>query len=261
MGSSPVPIEKQIAGIESGLKEFIQRQGQKLVDGDRKAAEHGARLLAIEQALTAQGAGGASREICERAPTDAATGMPILSRKHRFADNLPAEMRSQEPLDMNVLWRGILCNRWPSRECPERKALGEASGSAGGYTLPLEISAQYIDFARANSVCIQSGAQTLPMTNATLRVPVLASDPVSTWKQENAPLTDTSITLDKRDATAKTLMSWLYMSVELAEDSPLISQIVSNAFCAFDEPAIGCRCIGGQCNLRAARAALQLGRS
>ena len=156
--------------------------------------------------------------------------MPILGKSHKFANNLPQTHHEQASLDLDVLWRGILCNKWPSRDCPERKALSESSGSGGGYTLPLEVAATFIDFARANSVCIAAGAQTLPMDNATLRVPVLASDIICSWKAENADVAEVTPTLDKRDAVAHTLIGLLYMSIELAEDSPLISQIVTNAF-------------------------------
>ena len=219
-------LTQKLSAMEVDLKDFIGRhQG--------KSKEVDARLLTIEQEIVGHrfvSGGSRSQEIVERALIDPSSGMPILGKSHKFADNLPHANHEQPRLDMNTLWRGILCNKWPSRDCAERKALSESSGSGGGYTLPLEVAATFIDFARANSVCIAAGAQTLPMDNATLRVPVLASDIICSWKAENADVAEVTPTLDKRDAVAHTLIGLLHMSIELAEDSPLISQIVTNAF-------------------------------
>jgi len=212
-------LAPEIANMSKELKSFTTDVRTSLEKLDNQSREATARLLALEQAVVARrDFGPRNQASVEKAPRDAATGMPILGKSHKFADNLP-ERANGETLDLDVMWRGILTNRWPSRDCPERKALAESSPSGGGYTLPLPVAATFIDFARANSVCVAAGAQTLPIESSILRIPVLSADVAAAWKAENADITQTYPMLDKRDATPHMLAGLLYMSIELAEDS------------------------------------------
>jgi len=226
-------VSADIGAMSKELKDFstdVKRSVEKLGATSRELS---ARLLTVEQSLVSRVGGGpapGSAEFGPPAPLDPATGMPILSKEHKFAGNLPRVEGEQQQLDSDVMWRGILTNRWPSRDCPEKKALAESSPSGGGYTLPLPVAAMFIDLARAASVCIAAGAQTLPVESSILRIPVLAGDVACTWKQENADVNVSDVLLDKRDAVPHTLIGLLYMSLELAEDSPLIGQIVNESF-------------------------------
>ena len=209
--------------IEQELKSFIGRH-------DRATAETKSRLLALEQRATAPAGlgddtGSESKTI---APRDRQSGMPILTKSHKFGDNLPAGYEKRG-LDFGKMLKGMVTGNW-SEAGEERKALSEASGGAGGYLLPTEVAAQWIDFARANSVCVAAGARSLPMGGSQLRIPVLSTDVVCTWKQEMADVQEVSPALDKVDATAHTLAGELIVSMELFEDAPMIGDIVQSAF-------------------------------
>ena len=162
--------------IERDLKSFVGRH-------DKNQSEFSARMLAVEQRLTTNlsgsGPGSQSESTAGPAPKDQKTGLPILTKSHRLADNLPGENRG---LDAGKYLRGLITNDW-SGAPEERKTFSELTGAAGQYALPLEVAASFIDFARNASACIRSGAVTYPMTGATLRIPVLTQDLVSTWKQ------------------------------------------------------------------------------
>ncbi|MBM1309072.1 phage major capsid protein [Sulfitobacter mediterraneus] len=60
----------------------------------------------------------------------------------------------------------------------ERRALSEGSDSAGGYTVPDVLSAHLIDLARAESVVMRAGAQTVPLTSDTNNIAKVLTDPV-----------------------------------------------------------------------------------
>lgn len=213
-----------LEAIEQELKSFIGRN-------DRKRSEFETRMLHIEQRLTAptgglSGPGTESQSKEGPAPRDQKTGLPILTKSHRLTDNLPSENRG---LDAGKYLRGVITNDWAGAP-EERKTFSELTGAAGQYALPLEVSATFIDFARNASACIRAGAVTYPMTQATLRIPVLTQDLVSSWKQELADVEDVGGTLDKHDAAAHTLAGSALVSVELFEDAPALVSFLQNAW-------------------------------
>jgi HK97 family phage major capsid protein len=66
----------------------------------------------------------------------------------------------------------------------ERRALSEASDSAGGYTVPDILSAELIDKARAASVVMQAGARTVPLTSDKNTIAKVLTDPTPAWREE-----------------------------------------------------------------------------
>ncbi len=93
-------------------------------------------------------------------------------------------------------------------------------GSAGGFTVPTDLSARLIDRARAASVVNQSGALTVPMDSAELTLARLATGATVAWKSENAAATAGDLTFERVTLRARTLIAYIKSSVELAEDSP-----------------------------------------
>jgi len=60
----------------------------------------------------------------------------------------------------------------------ERRALSEGSDSAGGVSVPDVTLARFIDSLRAAQVCVQAGAQTVPLTTDKTTIARTVSDPV-----------------------------------------------------------------------------------
>lgn len=101
----------------------------------------------------------------------------------------------------------------------ERRALSEGSDSAGGYTVPDILSAQLIDLARARSVCIAAGAQTVPLGSDTNRIAKLLSDPVPAWRNEGGAVALSDPTFGPVDLTPRSLAVQTLISAELLEDT------------------------------------------
>lgn len=99
-------------------------------------------------------------------------------------------------------------------------------GSAGGFTVPVDLSARLIDRARAASVVNQAGATTVPMATAEMTLARLATGATTAWKSENAAATAGDLTFERVNLRARTLIAYLKSSVELAEDSPNYGEAV-----------------------------------
>lgn len=101
----------------------------------------------------------------------------------------------------------------------EKRALSEGTDSAGGYTVPDILSGRLIDRARAASVVMKAGAQTVPLLSDKTYVARVAGDPVPAWRLENAVIAESAPTFARVDFTARSLAVMCKVSRELLEDS------------------------------------------
>lgn len=105
----------------------------------------------------------------------------------------------------------------------ERRALAEGTDSAGGYTVPEILSGELIDALRAESVVVQAGARTVPLTSNKMTIAKLASDPVPAWRVENAAVNESDPTFTQVVFEPKSLAVMTKVSFELMDDSLNIS--------------------------------------
>lgn len=101
----------------------------------------------------------------------------------------------------------------------ERRALAEGTDSAGGYTVPEILSSELIDALRAESVVVQAGARTVPLTSNKMSIAKLASDPVPAWRVENAAVNESDPTFTQVVFEPKSLAVMTKVSFELMDDS------------------------------------------
>lgn len=127
----------------------------------------------------------------------------------------------EEQAEMNLgkILRGYITGNWRGAEL-ERKAAGEGSTGAGGVFIPELVSARVIDLARNVARVFQAGAQTIPMENATLRVPRLTQDATGGWYNEAQDIISADGTFDGVTFTARKLAVILAIDNELLEDAP-----------------------------------------
>ena len=110
----------------------------------------------------------------------------------------------------------------------ERKSLGIAGDPSGGYTVSGALSSQWIDTLRASMVLSRAGARTIPMESGTLSLARVVTDPTCSWHGENAALADSSPTFGSVNLAAKTVVCLVKLSLELAQDSANIEQILQS---------------------------------
>jgi HK97 family phage major capsid protein len=113
-----------------------------------------------------------------------------------------------------------------------RAALSQGTDSAGGYSIPLEVLQPFIDRLRAQTCFIQAGARTLMLDGAKTRIMRIASDPVATWRAENAAVTESAPTFDAIDFAPKSLAVLVKVSQELLADSVNVEDALTTALTA-----------------------------
>lgn len=115
------------------------------------------------------------------------------------------------------------------RDDVERRALNEGTDSAGGYTVPEKLAAEWIDRLRAKTVVTQAGARTVMMESDNLNIARVATDPTVTWTAENAETTASDPTFESVRLSPVKLTTLVKVSREVLEDSVNIADILDTA--------------------------------
>jgi HK97 family phage major capsid protein len=200
-------------------------------------AEHGRHVAAEREAADAMDAE-RDRQLAEvraaatRRPGPAAPREPVLTREQSVYDYLATRGRfdpTDEPLSFDRYLRGVATGNWDGAE--HERALAESSIGAGGALVPAPLSARVIDLARNRTVVFRAGAQTVPMTSATLALARLTSEGTPAWKTENAAISAADMVFDRVTLSARTLVRTILLSVELFEDAdPSSEDVIARAF-------------------------------
>lgn len=124
-------------------------------------------------------------------------GVP-LTGDQRFADLPGAQVQDRD--DASRFWRALGTGDF--RSLPEHlsvtatsevRDVGVGLGFEGGYTIPLGLSAQVWDLARAEAVTAQAGMQYVPITDGQQSIITLKKDASPTWVGETGPVSEDGI--------------------------------------------------------------------
>ena len=166
-----------------------------------------------------------------KAPVDPNSGLPILGREHRMLDNMAFEGGRPPHLDFGKWCRGAATGNWT--DAPEEHRALTVAGTSGGLVLPEILGAEIIDLARANVVCIQAGARTIPLSTGKATLPTLTSDVVGAWQAgENVDIATTAPVIGPTQVVTHTLACYIpQISVQLYEDAPdALGSMLKDAF-------------------------------
>jgi HK97 family phage major capsid protein len=104
-----------------------------------------------------------------------------LTRSQSFSDyvreNPDVDKGGPTDLDMDKCYRGMIFGNWNGAE-PERRAMVEATNSAGGYDVPTATSAMMIDKLRNKLVL---NPTVVPLHTLTTNLPAWVTDPPVVW--------------------------------------------------------------------------------
>ncbi len=101
-----------------------------------------------------------------------------------------------------------------------RNALSIGTDSAGGLTVPTILLTQIIDRLRERSCMFQAGARSIVLdTGKSTTIAAINSDPVATWRAENADVNVSDMSFTPVSFTPKSLAVMVVASRELLEDS------------------------------------------
>jgi len=101
-------------------------------------------------------------------------------------------------------------------------------GDGGGYLVPEQLWGEIMVDALNKTQVLQAGARVVRMDSMSLRVPKITGYPAHEWLAETAEASPDEFTFDKEDITAKKLSVQCDMSIELFEDSPLLTAEISS---------------------------------
>lgn len=147
----------------------------------------------------------------------------ILRSSDKLAERFPR--REGQPLNIARAIKGVITGNWNDADT-ERRAMAEGTLSAGGYTVPSELAAQWIDMARAKSVSIAAGAGTIPMGMATLRIAEIVGDVAPAFRPENTALPENDVVFGALDLKARLIGVVCRASLELISDSPMANEMI-----------------------------------
>ncbi|SDK98167.1 phage major capsid protein [Aliiruegeria lutimaris] len=141
-----------------------------------------------------------------------------LKPEQRMADWINREQPRSEyaDLELGAYFRSMVNGAHTDLE---KRALTEGTDSAGGYTVPANLSARLIDLLRSESVVNRAGAVTVPLTSDQNVIAKLATDPVPAWRSENAAIAESDPTFSSVTLTPRSLAVMIKVSRELLADS------------------------------------------
>ena len=151
-----------------------------------------------------------------------------------------------EPLDdgePHLAGRAI--SAWlTGREAPGALQLG-GSDTGGGYLMQPQLSEMVIDLARAASVCLQAGAQTIPMDTNELNLVRVDSGPTPHWRPEGSPVLASSATFGRIVLRSKTLACIVPITLEMLEDAPNAPYVIEDCIARAIASEIDRACLNG----------------
>jgi HK97 family phage major capsid protein len=116
---------------------------------------------------------------------------------------------------------------------------------SGGSLLSPIYSKRMVDLARANSVCIKAGAETMPMEAPEMTIARVTADATSYWRPEGSSVTASKMTFDRVILRAKTLAAIVPVTIELMEDVQNFPQIVESSLAAAMGQKLDYACLSG----------------
>lgn len=138
-------------------------------------------------------------------------------RKLEFLSGLSKEGET-EGFSLSRLFKAMATKDWSGARY-EKKALGEGTGSAGGYLVPEEHVSEVKDRITAQSVIRKAGATVYPMATDTLNIPRVSGGATAYWVGENTQITASDPTFAQVQLVARVLAAMVKVSNQLLQDS------------------------------------------
>lgn len=139
---------------------------------------------------------------------------------------LPQGIRAED-LSLTRILRGKILGEWRGAD-RELRALGEGTGSLGGFFIPDALSSMLVDLARAKAVTQQAGALTVVMEQPTMHIVRVKSDPVGYWRAEHGEIPESDPTFDRVTLNAHSLGVMVRVSVEALQDASNFEVTIRN---------------------------------
>ena len=132
------------------------------------------------------------------------------------------------PHGIGELIRAQVCGYGPHTPPGVRNAMQTGSNSLGGFMVPSFLSGDVIDLARAKSVLVQLGMQTLVLEGGDMSIATVTAAPAPEVKSEMALFTPQDFTLGAVNLAPRTIGVYIECSRELVEDAPNFVAVIED---------------------------------
>lgn len=208
-----------LEAAETDKRDLSRREAAEFDHLDAKAEDLASKIAKLER--EAEGAQPQRQVLGGNGPSAAATSQALLGREQRLADHFrpPSSFEPHEVRDFSLgrFVRGMVTGNWDDAAL-ERRALGEGTGSAGGFLTPEALSLTVLDRIRNAAQVIKAGARSVPMSSDTESIARLAAGVTPAWRNENAAVAESDPTFERVTFTARTLAVLTRISYELFSD-------------------------------------------
>ncbi len=140
------------------------------------------------------------------------------TRKLEFSEGETSLDDQQGGFSLGRFFKALSTKDWSGARM-EKKALGEASGPAGGYLVPEEYVSGVKDRITAESVVRKAGATVYPMSTDTLNIPKVSGGATAYWLGENTQIPTNDPAFGQIQLVAKMLAAMVKVSNQLLSDS------------------------------------------
>jgi HK97 family phage major capsid protein len=172
-----------------------------------------------------------SLEDGENFRTSAGVELPVFNRSNKGSVRSWYEKENGEndALKGMTFGRILRAHIFGARNEEEERALSEGTPSAGGYTVPSLISADFVDRLRPISRILQAGANLFTIDDKTNKYNIakLTGGITIQWLAENAESTPADITFGNVQFGFKTCRAIVKVSNELLQDSLNIERVLT----------------------------------
>src|SRR3989338_1800332 len=141
----------------------------------------------------------------------------INTRKLEFPSE-EADNGEAKGFSFGRLFRAMATKDWTGARY-EKKALGEGTGSAGGYLVPEQHVSEVKDRITAQAVVRRAGATVYPMGTDTLNIPRVSGGATAYWVGENTQITSSDQTFAQTQLVARVLAAMVKVSNQLLQDT------------------------------------------
>ncbi len=239
-------LQEQISTCERRAERrnrVLDSKEQKQVDEMRERIEELTRSLPAEAALTLQDFSydkqgnkistiGMDKDIMVFQDLEGRS-IPALSNNKRFS----ALTKGQEtegigPESLGKILRAKVLGDSYGLNHGEIMAMGEGTGSAGGWFVTPQLSSYVIDLARNASCVLQAGAWTLPVETAEITLVKVLTDPTGYWVAEGTEITESEGTFGPVKMKMIVLGALVRVSRALLEDAPNSGKVIESQLAA-----------------------------
>ena len=154
-----------------------------------------------------------------------------LTGEQRVRDLPGYDVKGDPYTDLGEYLRATATNDWSKTHYDPvqiSRAQSESVGSEGQFMVPIGLSSEVLDLARANMVANAAGVRTVVFDTQQFSLPKVVTDGVAVFRNEAATIGEDDVVLGNDALTARALAVLVKASWEVVADAPGLGELVTS---------------------------------